>query len=137
MVWISRFQNMGFPDIDYLERYERHCRSMDISTYCLQGESPSPIPLSPVELPIVRTLGYDYADSDMSTSCLYEDLTMDVGVAKDIFRPILRKLNQYGLLTSEKDVQEYLLRRKMLIDMGYDMEEYFSPFVVKLTEVSL
>ena len=125
------------PDVDYLQRYKRHCQFMNISTYCLQVESSSSIILSSAELPIIRILGYDYADVDMSTSCLYEDLTMNVCVVKDIFRPVLRKLNQYRLLNSEDDVQEYLSGRRALINMGYDMEEYFSPLAVKLTEVLL
>ena len=62
---------------------------------------------------------------------------MNVCVVKDIFRPVLRKLNQYRLLNSEDDVQEYLSERRALINMGYDMEEYFSPLAVKLTEVLL
>lgn len=62
---------------------------------------------------------------------------MNACVVKDIFRPVLRKLNQYRLLNSEDDVQEYLSGRRTLINMGYDMEEYFSPLAVKLTEVLL
>lgn len=62
---------------------------------------------------------------------------MNACVVKDIFRPVLRKLNQYRLLNSEDDVQKYLSGRRTLINMGYDMEEYFSPLAVKLTEVLL
>ena len=50
------------PDVDYLQRYKRHCQFMNISTYCLQVESSSSIILSSAELPIIRILGYDYAD---------------------------------------------------------------------------
>lgn len=123
------------PDFDYLQRYEQHCKDLNISTFCLQIESTNPIVTTSINLSTKEVLGFDYADTDMSTSCLYDDLTMDEDTVKANFKTIMRKLNQYGLPESIEEIQHYLAIRNKLIKAGYDMEEYFCPNIVKLTHV--
>lgn len=134
------YKNMklcAVPDLDYLQRYKRHCSDMNISAFCLQIESMNAEVVSSVNLPIIRTMGFDYADADMQTSCLYEDLTMDVKSVVDSFKTVLSKLNRYGLIDSMDTMQHYLTVRKKLIEAGYDMEEYYCPTIVRLCQVLL
>lgn len=123
------------PDFDYLQRYKQHCENLHISTFCLQVESANPIVTTSVKLPIKTVLGFDCADTDMSTSCLYDDLTMDEDYVKASFKTISSKLNQYGLADSIEEMQHYLSVRNKLVRAGYDMEEYYCPTIVKLSDV--
>ena len=125
------------PDAEYLRRYKRHCDDLHLPTFCLQVESTNPTIISSADFPVERVLGLDYVDAEMSTSCLYEDLTMEMETVRVAFQPILRSLNTYGLLGNMQDMQQYLLVRNRLIALGYDMEEYFLPTVVNLTRVGL
>lgn len=125
------------PDFDYLQRYEQHCKDLNISTFCLQIESMNSIVTTSINLTTKEVLGFDYADTDMSTSCLYDDLTMDEDTVKANFKSIMNKLNQYGLAESMEEIQHYLAIRNKLIKAGYDMEEYYCPTIIKLTRVIL
>lgn len=123
------------PDLNYLQRYEQHCKDLNISTFCLQIESTNPDVTTAINLSVKKVLGFDYADADMTTSCLYDDLTMDEDTVKANFKTIMRKLNQYGLAESIEEIQHYLAIRNKLIKAGYDLEEYYCPTIVKLTHV--
>lgn len=125
------------PDLEYLQRYANHCRELNISIFCIQVESLNSIITTAHSLPVIRCLGYEYVDADMSTSCMYEDFAMTDSYVQNIFRPIKQYLNQYGLFDSMDYVQKYEICRKQLIKEGYDMEEYFSPTVVRLSEVAI
>ncbi len=123
------------PDLDYLKRYMRHCKNLGISVFCLQIESDNDTMVSSVKLPIVRVLGFDYSDCDMVTSCMYDDFTMSNDIVKSRLKKISEKLNEFGLFNSKQDVIEYIQERNFLIELGIDMEEYFSPTIIKISEV--
>ena len=101
----------------------------------MQIESTNPVVTTAINLSVKKVLGFDYADADMTTSCLYDDLTMDEDTVKANFKTIMSKLNQYGLAESMEEIQHYLAIRNKLIKAGYDMEEYYCPTIVKLTHV--
>lgn len=125
------------PDLEYLQRYAYHCRELNISIFCMQVESCNSIITTAFSLPVTRCLGYEYVDVDMSTSCMREDLFADNTYIQSIFAPIKQSLNMYGLIDSIDIMQQYKLRRKQLINEGYDIEEYFCPTVVRLSEVTI
>lgn len=121
------------PDSDFLQRYEKHCKDLHIQVFCLQVESENPIIVTSTDLSVNEVLEFDYADTDMSTSCLYDDLTMNEHTVTKRFKPVMHRLNSYGLLNSAEEVQDYLKLRNELITAGYDMEEYYSPTIVRLS----
>lgn len=125
------------PNLDYLYRYIKHCNALKILTFCMQIESNRSIVTTAADVPIDQYLGYDYADVDLSTSCLFEDLNMTLPYCQDQFKLIKQQLNKYELVDSLEVMQEYLRIRNQLIYEGYDMEEYFSPTIVKLSIISL
>ena len=125
------------PDLEYLQRYVYHCRELNVPIFCMQVESSNSIITTAFSLPVVRCLGYEYVDVDMSTSCMREDLSTDDTYLQSIFAPIKQSLNMYGLIDSIDIMHQYELRRKQLINEGYDMEEYFCPTVVRLSEVTI
>ena len=125
------------PDLEYLKRYAYHCRELNISIFCMQVESSNSIITTAVSLPVVRCLGYEYVDVDMSTSCMREDLVMTDSYIQNAFSPIKKSLNKYGLFDSTYSIQQYEKCRNQLINEGYDMEEYFCPTVVRLSEVTI
>ena len=137
--WLGYQDNRLYvvPDLDYLQRYTYHCQELNISTFCMQVESSNSIITTEVCLPVVRYLGYEYVDVDMSTSCMHEDLTTNDNYIQSVFAPIKQSLNMYGLIDSIDKMQQYKQFRKKLIREGYDMEEYFCPTVVKLSEVAI
>lgn len=125
------------PDLDYLQRYKMHCNNLHIPTYCLQIESTCNIITSPVELPILKVLGFDYVDADMQTSCMREDLDMEIDSVIESFKPIQAALNRFGLIDSLEAMYQYIEIRNNLIGAGYDMEEYYSPIIARLSVVEI
>ena len=123
------------PELEYLKRYEQHCKKLKISTICLQIESPSAIITTQIKPMVEKALGFDYVDSDMNTSCLYEDLTMEVEAVRVSFKDVVCNLNENGLIDSIEDMYKYLYIRNELVKKGYDMEEYYCPRIVKLSRV--
>ena len=62
---------------------------------------------------------------------------MTLPYCQDQFKLIKQQLNKYELVDSLEVMQKYLSIRNQLIYEGYDMEEYFSPTIVKLSIISL
>lgn len=125
------------PDLDYLQRYKMHCNNLHIPTYCLQIESTCVIITTSVELSVLKVLGFDYVDADMQTSCMREDLDTDIDSVIESFKPIQAVLNSFGLIDSLEAMHQYIDIRNKLIGAGYDMEEYYSPVIAKLSMVEI
>lgn len=123
------------PDEEYLERYIKHCYDLNMSISCLQIESKNSIITTKMDMPIRRCLGYEYVDIDMNTSCLYDDLfTTDFPTNKQIDL-IRERLNAYGLLDTITEMYEYLKIRKELLSVYCEVEEYYAPTIIRLSEV--
>lgn len=104
---------------------------------CLNIESTNSIITSEINLPATETLGFDYGDVDMNTSCLFEDLGMNDPYVKEKFSILLGTLNQYRLFNSMDDISKYLSLRNELIAKGYDMEQYYSPAIMKISRMEI
>lgn len=125
------------PDLDYLQRYAKHCSQLNIPIFCMQIESFVPIVTSSVQLPVETVLGFEVADVDMQTSAMHEEIMINSEDSADPFLSVREQLNRYGLAESIEAVQHYLDLRNEWIALGYDMEEYYSAAVVRLSIVSL
>lgn len=121
------------PDYDYILRYRKHCIDLGFSVYCLQIESKNQSPVSNIRFSDVEFLGYEYVDTDMSTSVFYEDITATDDEIQRAFSSIKNDLNSNMLLNSYDKAAEYVAIRNNLINSGIDMEEYYSPSIIKLS----
>lgn len=132
---------MAVPELDYIKRYIAHCNELNIPTFCLQIESPSLIITTTEEVMVDEVLGFDYADIDMATSCLYDDLLTPDPYIQQAFRVIKERLNSNGLIKSTQDMQTYFDVRNKLIAQGYsDMDvtqEYYAPTIVRVSRITL
>ena len=122
-------------DQELLHRYISHCKNQDIPIRCIQIESEEPYPFSDIIPSKKNFLGYEYVDTDMQTSCSYEDLCMDPQYIGHAFDSIIPTLNEYGLFDTLSKIQKYIDIRVKLIKQGYDMEEYYHPKIVKLYDI--
>lgn len=125
------------PDLEYISRYVKHCHELNINVFCLQVDSENPIIQTEASLPVLKSLGYDYADVDMCTSCLYDDLCGSIMVGEEHSEAIQRMLNEYGLFSSVDDMREYLKIREQWVKGITELEEYYSLSIVRLTQVSV
>lgn len=122
------------PDIAFILRYAEHCKELGMKTFYLQIDTLSPATTTDTFREGIE-IGYDYADADMITSCLNDDMIMTDSYVRQQFQPIAQKLNPYGLFDSLEDIQKYLSIRDLLIKQGYDMEEYYNPTIVRLSKI--
>ena len=125
------------PEFEFLKEYKKHCERLGISTICLQVESMEHTITSAEKPSVEEILGFDYADSDMVTSCFCDDMEMCLPEVKKHLAVIERKRNKFGLLNSLEDMYQYLTIREMLVAVGYDMEEYYNPKIVRLSRIIL
>ena len=120
---------------ELLFRYISHCNEQNLPIRCIQIESEAQYPFSDIIPSQKKFLGYEYVDTDMQTSCSYEDLCMDPPYIGHAFDSIIHSLNEYGLFNTLTDIQKYIDIRLKLVKQGYDMEEYFNPQIVKLYDI--
>ena len=120
---------------ELLHRYISHCDKQDLPIRCIQIESEEQYPFSDIIPSQKSFLGYEYVDTDMQTSCSYEDLCMDPQYIGHAFDSIIPTLNKYGLFDTLSKIQKYIDIRVKLIKQGYDMEEYYNPKIVKLYDI--
>ena len=73
----------------------------------------------------------------MQTSCMREDLDMEIDSVIESFKPIQAALNRFGLIDSLEAMYQYIKIRNNLIEAGYDMEEYYSPIIARLSVVEI
>lgn len=126
------------PDVDYLKRYTDHCKELDIDIHILQIESFENNVISNFKPEILEVLGFEYIDTDMDTSCIYSDV-FDYEhyseTAKKQLNNFFGKLNKNGLANTFNDINTYIDIRKHLMKTGFESEEFFNPFVAKLSRI--
>lgn len=110
---------------------------MKLPIRCLLVESPSKFPVASMSLPHKNILGYEYVDTDMQTSCMYEDFTDQTPMVRKALSTAVQGLNEYGLFSCINRIEQYLAIRTALIKEGYDMESYYHPQIVRIREVHL
>lgn len=125
------------PDIEYLQRYIEHCKALEIDVFCLEIESFSNTITTRVALDFSEFMGYDYADVNMCESCLYDDLYVKDDYFYKYFRNVNLRLNDYGLLSTLKDMMYYLQKRESFFTETGESEDYVCPTIVRLNKVSL
>ena len=137
--WLSDdiFSLYTVNDQDLLYRYAEHCSKLKLPIRCLLVESPSKFPVASMSLPHKNILGYEYVDTDMQTSCMYEDFTDQTPMVRKALSTAVQGLNEYGLFSCINRIEQYLAIRTALIKEGYDMESYYHPQIVRIREVHL
>ena len=137
--WLSDdiFSLYTVNDQDLLYRYAEHCSKLKLPIRCLLVESPSKFPVASMSLPHKYILGYEYVDTDMQTSCMYEDFTDQTPMVRKALSTAVQELNEYGLFSCINRIEQYLAIRTALIKEGYDMESYYHPQIVRVSEVHL
>ena len=73
----------------------------------------------------------------MQTSCMYEDFTDQTPMVRKALSTAVQGLNEYGLFSCINRIEQYLAIRTALIKEGYDMESYYHPQIVRVSEVHL
>ena len=53
------------------------------------------------------------------------------------YKNIKSKVNSNGLLNSYKEVEDFINTRKELLKQGVELEDYWEPFTVRLSLVSI
>ena len=137
--WLSDdiFSLYTVNDQDLLYRYAENCSKLKLPIRCLLVESPSKFPVASMSLPHKNILGYEYVDTDMQTSCMYEDFTDQTPMVRKALSTAVQGLNEYGLFSCINRIEQYLAIRTALIKEGYDMESYYHPQIVRIREVHL
>lgn len=124
-------------DQDLLCRYAEHCSKLKVPIRCLLIESPSKFPAASISLPCKNILGYEYVDTDMQTSCMYEDFADETPRVREALSTVVQELNEYGLFNCINSIERYLAIRTTLIQEGYDMEDYYHPQIIRINEVHM
>lgn len=126
-----------------MQRYVKCCDELGIKTFILQIESENTIITTNESLYNQKILGYDYVTTGMGESVLYFDLMFKYNTNDEIgkyFKPLVNKLNEYGLFDTLEAIQRYLDVRKALEENGIgDDDEYEDayPTVVRISRVDL
>lgn len=123
------------PDVEYLQRYIKHCKDLEIEIFCLEIESFSNTITTQATLNSSEFMGYDYVDVDMCTSCLYDDLYENDVYNYKYFKDIDLRLNNYGIFSTLKDMALYLQKRERLVEEIGENEDYICPTIVRLNKV--
>ena len=120
-------------DFEWIKRYIKNCNNLNIPTRCIMIESffDNPHFESNISLPKTELLGYEFVATDMQASCSYEDL------CDELFSPMTGLLNSNWVFHSLQDIQRYVEFRKSLQHNGFELEDYYFPRIVRLSEVYL
>ena len=120
------------PSVPFVRRYMEHARNMNRDTFCLMVESTNSTPVITEELPVEKVLGYEYADTDMQTSILWDDInSMDEHQAEQM----IAQLNENGLFSSDEKLMHYIQMRERF--QKERAEQYFSPVIVRLSMINI
>ena len=79
---------------------------------------------------IVEFLGFEFVGADMQSSCSYADLCYDA-----LFNSLLPLLNNNYLFNTIYDIQQYIGMRESFKKQGHELESYFYPRIVRLSEI--
>lgn len=120
-------------DLELIERYIKHCHNLNINIRCLMVESFFDNPHFEFIINSRKTelLGYEFVATNMQISGSYEDL------CDELFSPMLGLLNSNWIFNSPQDVQQYVDFRESLKHQGYELESYYFPRIVRLSEIHL
>ena len=132
--WMQTTNNLyTSTSMEVIERYVQHCRHLNINTRCILVESLSDNPHFEHSINTLKTefLGYEFVASDMQISCSYEDML------DELFQPMLRVLNGNWIFNTLPDIQQHIEFRISLMCEGHEIEEYYSPRIVRLSEFHL
>ena len=131
----SRYGLWTITDMKLLKQYITHCYKLDIPIRILAIESTNRHTISgSTSGDEIRVfLGYEYIDTNMQTSCSYEDMYGE----EKLFCDVISKLNNNYLFGCVNDVEQYLRIRETLSENNYGFEEYYFPSISKLSEVNI
>ena len=121
------------PSMEYVLRYLKHCSELHIKTFVMQIESTNGILTTKEEAPVSQIIGYEYADTDMQTSCMRDDFLCTQGQERPKEAYFLQRFNEYGVFSNETAVADYLDFRKNIPNK----EAYYAPCVIKISLLAL
>lgn len=119
-------------DTKLLNRYLMHCKKLNIDVFIMKVMSSKNTFMADKDLDETEELGFDCMAGD-SISYLTEVLAEDNGL--EVYKRFKDKLNSNGLLSSYKDVEDFIRARNKLLEQGVNLENYWEPVPVKLSIV--
>ena len=132
--WLQSAYNLyTCTDLELVKQYLNLCCNLNISTRCIIVESFYDLPHCEHNVNTLKTefLGYEFVASDMQISCSYEDM------CEDLFMTMHETLNSNWIFNTIYDIQCYVNFRESLLRKGYELEQYYFPRIVRLSEVYL
>lgn len=109
-----------------------HCKKLNIDVFIMKVMSSKNTFMADKDLDETEELGFDCMAGD-SISYLTEVLAEDNGL--EVYKRFKDKLNSNGLLSSYKDVEDFIRARNKLLEQGVNLENYWEPVPVKLSIV--
>ena len=121
------------PDTKLLKKYVNHCVKLEMKVMILKIMSADNTSIANEELKEIEVLGYDCMAGD-SVSYLSEIHT-ECGDEFESYKSIKSKLNSNGLLNTYEEVEDFIKKRKKLLEQGINLEDYWKPVVVRISLV--
>lgn len=122
-------------DTRLLTDYVEHCRRLDIKIIILKIMSERNQLIAEKDLHEIEFLGYDcMATYDVS---YLTEIHIKDGETLEEYESMRPKLNANGLLNTYEEVEEFIRKRNSLLQRGINLEDYWTPFPVRLSLVEL